>query len=357
MLKVFRENLKYLHWILWLVIAVFVAFIFVDWGIGGLGGDQTANYAAKVGGETVSMQASAPIASSKRSTAKSSASRQIASRCSCRCRRSIAVAPDPLQRRATWTRGVGPEVAAARGRRFWGDGEPGDDDRADPARGRLLPGRARGRSVGRSSGALEQTVRITDGEVERAYRERAERAAVRFVLLPEARFQGQVAASLEELRAYYDAHRDDFRLGDQRVVDYLLVDSPRLQQTLEVSPPDARAFYEPRDFPARASARPPRPAQGRRPAKRRGNRRAAGFSPGCAPADFANTAAIRGSASAPRGEMGFFGRGQMVPEFEQAAFAQPSELVEPIQTSFGYHLQVQEKRAAGAPVRESSRRS
>ncbi len=56
MLKVFRENLKYLNWILWLVIAIFVAFIFVDWGIGGLDNQQGASYAAKVGSSTVSMQ-------------------------------------------------------------------------------------------------------------------------------------------------------------------------------------------------------------------------------------------------------------------------------------------------------------
>ena len=32
MLKVFRDNLKYLSWILWLVIAVFILFVFADFG-------------------------------------------------------------------------------------------------------------------------------------------------------------------------------------------------------------------------------------------------------------------------------------------------------------------------------------
>ena len=35
MLKVLRDNLKYLSWILWVVILVFIAFVFVDFG-GGL---------------------------------------------------------------------------------------------------------------------------------------------------------------------------------------------------------------------------------------------------------------------------------------------------------------------------------
>lgn len=41
------------------------------------------------------------------------------------------------------------------------------------------------------------------------------------------------------------------------------------------------------------------------------------------------------------GDLGFFGRGVMVPEFDQAAFVLPvNELSEPIKTQFGWHLLV-----------------
>ena len=39
------------------------------------------------------------------------------------------------------------------------------------------------------------------------------------------------------------------------------------------------------------------------------------------------------------GDLGFFGKGRMVPEFEQAAFSLPvGQVSEPIQTQFGWHL-------------------
>ena len=40
-----------------------------------------------------------------------------------------------------------------------------------------------------------------------------------------------------------------------------------------------------------------------------------------------------------KGDLGWFGKGQMVPEFEAAAFeGQKGKIVGPVKTDFGYHL-------------------
>ncbi|MFV0295173.1 MAG: peptidylprolyl isomerase, partial [Hyphomicrobiaceae bacterium] len=51
------------------------------------------------------------------------------------------------------------------------------------------------------------------------------------------------------------------------------------------------------------------------------------------------------------GDLGYFGRGRMVPAFEAAAFKTPKgEVSYPVKTQFGWHLiKIEDKRQRGAP--------
>jgi hypothetical protein len=55
------------------------------------------------------------------------------------------------------------------------------------------------------------------------------------------------------------------------------------------------------------------------------------------------------------GELGWYGRGQMVTEFEDAVFAlQPGQTSDPVQTSYGYHIINLIERDANRPLDESA---
>jgi len=55
------------------------------------------------------------------------------------------------------------------------------------------------------------------------------------------------------------------------------------------------------------------------------------------------------------GDLGYFGRGQMVPVFEETAFAlKPGEVSAPVKSQFGWHLvKLEDRRARGAPPFET----
>jgi peptidyl-prolyl cis-trans isomerase C len=77
-------------------------------------------------------------------------------------------------------------------------------------------------------------------------------------------------------------------------------------------------------------------------------------------ADFAEVARRRstGPGSREGGDLGFFKRGDMIPEFETAAFAlQPGQIgPEPVRTQFGWHvIKLEGRRAAPAPSFDESR--
>jgi peptidyl-prolyl cis-trans isomerase C len=77
-------------------------------------------------------------------------------------------------------------------------------------------------------------------------------------------------------------------------------------------------------------------------------------------ADFAEVARRRstGPGSREGGDLGFFKRGDMIPEFEQAAFAlRAGEIAAaPVRTQFGWHvIKLEERRAVAAPTYEDSR--
>ena len=162
---------------------------------------------------------------------------------------------------------------------------------------------------------LAAGARVTDAELWRSFQDQNERASVEYVALDLTRLApGQGNVTDAEVRAYYESRRERFeRPRTARLTVAYLAKT--------VTDTDRQAAFQ-------------RAAQLRQEL--------------VGGADFAEVARREsqdpGSAQ-NGGDLGTFGRGQMVGAFDSAAFSLPvNEISQPIETQFGLHLiQVQER--------------
>jgi peptidyl-prolyl cis-trans isomerase D len=185
--------------------------------------------------------------------------------------------------------------------------------------------------------------------------------------MPASRFGDEVVADRAALTSHYQENRDRFALPEQRVIDYLLVDRGVLRTRMDIPQDELRAYYDANQDEFRREEE----IQARHILLRTGEERSveeaqaemekvkARVEGGEDFAAVAQEVSEDPGSGSQGGDLGYFGRGRMVPEFEQAAFAAESgELVGPVVSPFGVHLiEVTDRRAEGQTSFEEARES
>jgi peptidyl-prolyl cis-trans isomerase D len=166
-----------------------------------------------------------------------------------------------------------------------------------------------------------------------------ERRELREALVAAEPFLAQVKVADAQLKAYYDANPAEFEVPERVRAEYLVLSAEALRGGTPVDEAAVKAAYE-------ARAGQYRVAEQRRAShilvrtKEEAEKLAAEARR--APGRFAELAKQRSEDSgsaAKGGDLGTFGRGMMVPAFEEAAFRQkPGEIGEPVQSEFGWHV-------------------
>ncbi len=125
----------------------------------------------------------------------------------------------------------------------------------------------------------------------------------------ETAFVAKAAVSEEEIRAFYDQNPDKFKRDETVKASHILIGAESTAS-----------------------------ADDKKKAREKAGQLRKELAGG---ADFA--ALAKGNSTCPSsqqgGDLGFFGKGQMVPAFEKAAFAlKPGEISDVVETQFGYHI-------------------
>jgi peptidyl-prolyl cis-trans isomerase D len=203
---------------------------------------------------------------------------------------------------------------------------------------------------------LTDWMTVSDTDVVSEYKRRNEKVKVELVVLAADKFRSEVAVGDPDLNAWFEAHKEDYRVGEKRKIKYLLIDVEQIRTRTVVPAGDVEKYY--RDNQAQYTT----PEQVRAShilLKTDGKDEAAVRAKAEAllkqvrgGANFAELAKKNsedeGSAK-NGGDLDYFGRGRMVKEFEDAAFAlQPGQVSDLVKSPFGFHIIKVVDKKAGA---------
>ena len=142
-----------------------------------------------------------------------------------------------------------------------------------------------------------------------------EKRKLRYVVLETAKVEAQTQVTPDDLQAYYDQHRDEFRVPEQVNVRHILIKTP-------LPGPDGKVD-----------------TKGAEEARKKAEDVLKQIKAGGNFAELAKKYSEDPGSAKNGGSLGWIGKGRTVPEFEKAAFSLPkggtSDLV---QSSYGFHI-------------------
>jgi len=195
---------------------------------------------------------------------------------------------------------------------------------------------------------ITASVSVTDKEAEEEYKRRNEKVKLSYFVIDAAKLEDKVSVSEQDQRDYFEKNKTKYNVPEKRKAKYAFLESLKLRSEIKVSDDELRDYYEQHKneytLPERVRAQHILfKTQGKTPEeiekireKARGvlDRAKKGE-------DFAALAKqfSEDSTAGAGGDLGDFGRGQMVPEFENAAFNMgPGAISDLVQTQYGFHI-------------------
>lgn len=379
MLKLMRDNLKHLKWILWFVVFVFVLLIFVDWGSGRGNrqrGGSMAGLAARVGGvdigESVYIKELRATEQRYRTqygeqwdkvrdqvdlpalVIETMVERELLLREAARLglNASDSEVLDKIMEVQAFRREDGSFVGEELYARILRSNQITPEEFEGALRQEIVLDRLRQ--------VLSAGVLIPDAELEREYRRRNESASFELLFVPAEHALDRAAVTDADAKAFYDANTSRFTHPEQRQLRYLLVDDVKLRRTLTIPEAQLTEYYGSHRSEFQTSEEVKarniliRPATDDQAGWRAAQQRVKdAYTQALAPgADFAALARRLSDDEGGKengGDLGWFPRGRMVKEFEDAVFAlRPGEVSGPVKSQFGFHIiKLEERRPAG----------
>ena len=210
--------------------------------------------------------------------------------------------------------------------------------------------------------ALTDWMALADADLEREYTQRNEKVKLQIVALTADRFRDKVTVTDADVAAHFASHSAEYRRGEQRKIRYLLLDRDQARQKIVVPPTDIQRYYNDnvQQYTTPEQVRASHillETTGKNEAdvKKRAEEILKQVKGGADFAELAKKVSEDKGSKENGGDLDYFGRGRMVPEFEEVAFTlPPGQISDLVKSQFGYHIiKVVDKRAGSTrPLEE-----
>ncbi len=196
---------------------------------------------------------------------------------------------------------------------------------------------------------LQNTGIVSEEEVREAYLMENEKVNLEYIKIEQKVFVEKSEVAPAEVEEYFSNHREDFRIPERVNLQYLVFRPQDYSDKVDISQEESKAYYDENvdDFVIQEQVRArhilikvPPDADNERveEIREKAEQIRAQAKKG---EDFASLAEkhSEGPTAEKGGDLGFFPRGRMVKEFEDAAFSLKQGEISPIvRTQFGFHI-------------------
>ncbi len=194
--------------------------------------------------------------------------------------------------------------------------------------------------------ALTDWMAVSDADVQREYNERNEKVKLQVVALTAANFRNGVTVTDADVAAHFEARKAEYRIGEQRKIKYVLLDRDQARLKVAVPATDVQRYYNDniQQYQTPEQVRASHillntagkdEAAVRKQAEDILQQVKSG-------GDFAALAKKFSEDEGSKvngGDLDYFSRGRMVPEFENVAFTlAPGQVSDLVKSQFGFHI-------------------
>ena len=204
--------------------------------------------------------------------------------------------------------------------------------------------------------AVTGWITVAENDVNTEFKKRNEKVKLAVVTFPADKFREGLAATDAEVAKHFEDHKESYRIGEKRKVRYLTIDQEAMRQKATVTGQQIERAYNDniQQYSTPEQVRASHillKTEGKDDAavKKQAEDLLAKIKAGANFEELAKKFSEDEGSGAKGGDLDFFNKGAMVPEFDKVAFElQPGQLKqELVKSTYGYHIiKVTDKRAA-----------